>query len=74
MLQPDSAANVQKDVAALIKLPSITFEEAVDVMQLLQVWKSTEADSFKTAAANKWSHATIFSSSNPSKSIVLPLR
>lgn len=74
LLQPESAPAVAKDVAAVIELPSISFDEASDALQLLQVWKSGEVEGFKSAAAKKWPHATIFSSSSAPKSIVLPLR
>ncbi|KAI9050717.1 hypothetical protein LZ554_004837 [Drepanopeziza brunnea f. sp. 'monogermtubi'] len=74
VLKPESAAAVGKDVADLIKLPSITYEEAVDILQLLQLWKSGEVEEFKNAASSKWPHATIFTSTTAPKSFVLPLR
>jgi peptide alpha-N-acetyltransferase len=60
LLSPDSSSSSEKDIAALIKLPSITFEEAQEVLKTLSSWKSSEVDSFRQAAATKWPKATVF--------------
>ncbi|KAI6713035.1 hypothetical protein JHW43_004406 [Diplocarpon mali] len=74
LLQPDSATAIGKDVAATLQLPTITLEEAAQALQSLQLWKSGEVEAFKTRAAGKWPHASIFSSSTPAKGLSVPLR
>ena len=64
LLFPESASASEKDAAAVIKLPSITFEETRGALDLLSSWKSSQLDSFKQAAATKWPKATIFASSS----------
>lgn len=53
--------SVDKDVLAVLDLPSIMFEEAEEVLDLLSTWKSGEVDEFKKRAAAKWPKATVFS-------------
>lgn len=61
LLSPDSSSSIEKDVAAVIKLDSITMEEAKEALELLQSWKSNEFDGFRSSAAKKWPDATVFS-------------
>lgn len=63
LLSPDSAASCKKDAADVIKLPSITMEEAQEALDLLRSWKSSDIDSFRAQAASKWPKATVFTSS-----------
>jgi len=63
LLSPESAPSCEKDVAAVIKLSSITMEEATEAWVLLNSWQSSEAASFKSSAAAKWPKAAIFSGS-----------
>jgi hypothetical protein len=63
LLSPDSAASCKKDAADVIKLPSITMEEAQETLDLLRSWNSSDIDSFRAQAAAKWPKATVFSSS-----------
>ncbi|PBP22556.1 tetratricopeptide [Diplocarpon rosae] len=74
LLKPDSATATAKDVAATLQIPTITFEEAVEALHLLQSWKSSEVEAFKKSAAGKWPYASIFSSTIAAKSVSLPLR
>lgn len=60
LIKPDLAASCQKDAAALIKLPSITIEEATETLELLRSWNSTDIDSFRSQAAAKWPKAVVF--------------
>lgn len=60
LLSPDSMSSCEKDVAAVIKLPNITMEEAKEALELLNSWQSAEAYTFKSAAAVKWPKATVF--------------
>jgi len=64
LLFPESALASEKDAVAVIKLPSITFEEAREALDLLSSWKSSQLDNFRQAAATKWPKATIFTSSS----------
>jgi peptide alpha-N-acetyltransferase len=63
LLSPEAAPSCEKDIAAVISIPSITFEEAKEVLELLCSWKSPEAKSFRSKAATKWPKATIFEGS-----------
>lgn len=63
LLSPDSASSVEKDVAAVIKLPNITMEEAKEALELLRSWQSAEAATFKSSAAAKWPKASLFATS-----------
>ena len=63
LLSPESAATCERDVAAVIKLPSVTLEEAREALELLSLWQSGEAGLCKSSAAAKWPKATVFSAS-----------
>jgi hypothetical protein len=60
LLSPDSASSCEKDVAAVIKLPSTTLEEATEALALLSLWKSSEVEGAKSSASEKWPKATVF--------------
>lgn len=60
LLKPDSASAVEKDVAAVVNQPTITMEEAIEALDVLTLWKSSEVNGCRTKAAVKWPHATIF--------------
>jgi hypothetical protein len=64
LLSPDSAASCQSGAADVIKLPSITMEEAKEAFELLRSWNSSNVESFRSQAAAKWPKATVFSASN----------
>ncbi len=61
LLSADKAEACEKDVAALLKLPTITMTEAKEALDLLESWKSKETKSFREGAEKKWPKATIFS-------------
>jgi len=61
LLSLDLSSSIEKDVAAVIKLDSITMEEAKEALELLQSWKSSEVDGFRSSAAKKWPNAIVFS-------------
>lgn len=63
LLVPDSAGQCGKDVVGVLKIPSITLEEATEALELLSSWKSSEVESFRKAAAAKWPKASIFEAS-----------
>ena len=63
LLSPDSASGCEKDAAAVINLPSITMEEAMETLELLSSWQSGGVATFRSSAAAKWPKATIFASS-----------
>ena len=64
LLIPQSVSNYEKDVVAVIKLPTITIQEASEALSLLSLWQSTEATSFRASAAAKWPKATVFSAAS----------
>lgn len=61
-LSPNSASSCEKELAALIKQPSIIIDDAVEALLLLKSWKSSELEAFKIGAAARWPNATIFQS------------
>ena len=63
LLSPELASSYEKDIAAVVSMPSITFEEAKEVLELLRSWKSPEAEGFRSKATAKWPKATIFEES-----------
>ncbi|TAQ88550.1 hypothetical protein B7494_g3166 [Chlorociboria aeruginascens] len=63
VLSPDLASSCEKDVATLLKLPTITLDEAKEALDLLKLWRSSELDSFKSNAMAKWPKSSIFESS-----------
>jgi N-alpha-acetyltransferase 15/16, NatA auxiliary subunit len=63
MLSPDSAPNIEKDAVAILNLPTITFEEAREGLVLLSTWKSSEIETFRKTAGEKWPKATVFKTS-----------
>jgi hypothetical protein len=64
LLSPDSASSCEEDAVAVLKLPSITLEEAKETCELLSTWNSSEVDGFRSSAAAKWTKASAFTASN----------
>lgn len=62
LLNPESSSACKKDIAAVINLPTITMHEAIEALDLLTLWKSSEADAFRAKAASQWPKATVFAS------------
>jgi hypothetical protein len=60
LLSPGSSSSCENDIAALIKLPSLTIEEAEEICDILSSWKSPQLDNFRSGAGAKWPNATIF--------------
>lgn len=56
----DDRGKLGKELVGLVSLEAITLEEASDVLQVLQSWRSSETDAFKQAAKVKWSEAAAF--------------
>ncbi|KAI0834328.1 N-terminal acetyltransferase A, auxiliary subunit [Hypoxylon sp. FL0890] len=50
----------EKDLAGVISLKNIQHDQAIEVLALLKSWRSSEADTFKTAAHEKWPEVTAF--------------
>ncbi len=63
LLGPDVAGRCEKDVVGTLKLPTTTFEEAKEGLELLSSWNSSELDTFRNAAAAKWPKASVFDTS-----------
>ena len=64
LLSPQSAVSCKKDAVDVIKLPSITIEEAKEALELLRSWNSSDIDSIRSQAAAKWPRATAFATPN----------
>jgi hypothetical protein len=63
LLSSNSTSSCERDIAAVIELPTITSEEARETLELLRTWKSSESESFRSKAAAKWPKATVFEAS-----------
>ena len=63
LLAPDSAGQCGKDIVAVLKLPTITLEEATEALELLSSWKSSEVEGFRKEAAAIWPKASVFEAS-----------
>lgn len=48
----------EKELAGLMKLQSIGFGEAGEVLETLRSWRSSEVEGFKSAAQAKWPEVT----------------
>jgi hypothetical protein len=60
LLNPGSSSTCEKDIVAVINLPSISIQEATEALELLTSWKSSEVEALRSRAATKWPKATIF--------------
>jgi tetratricopeptide (TPR) repeat protein len=47
----------------ILTLPTITFEEAAEGLELLKSWRSSQEDTYRSKAALKWPEATVFTKS-----------
>jgi N-alpha-acetyltransferase 15/16, NatA auxiliary subunit len=47
----------------ILKLPTITWEEAKEAFELLSSWKSGEVNNFQKEAAARWPKALAFEAS-----------
>ncbi|KAF4632543.1 hypothetical protein G7Y89_g5579 [Cudoniella acicularis] len=63
LLSPESSPACEKDVLSILKFPTVTFEEAKEALELLSSWRSSQLESFRSGAAEKWPKATIFAAS-----------
>ncbi|KAI2472732.1 N-terminal acetyltransferase A, auxiliary subunit [Annulohypoxylon bovei var. microspora] len=50
----------EKDLAKVLDLKDIQYEQATEALALLEQWRSGEAGAFKTAAHQKWPEVTAF--------------
>lgn len=60
LLAPDSGGQFGKEAVGVLRLPSITLDEAMEAFELLSSWKSIELENFRKEAAAKWPKASIF--------------
>lgn len=51
---------VEKELAELVKHDKMTFEQAREVLDVLQTWKSKEVETFRTLAKGRWPEVTVF--------------
>lgn len=50
----------EKDLVGVLKLEDVQHEQAIEALALLRQWRSSEADTFKKAAHEKWPEVTAF--------------
>jgi len=63
LLADDLAPKADADVKGVLSIEGVGIEEAVDGLELLKAWKSSEVESFRSAAEKKWPKATVFAAS-----------
>ncbi|KAI1872760.1 hypothetical protein JX265_004863 [Neoarthrinium moseri] len=56
----EDQSKVEKELADVLSVKGIKFEDAKEVLALLRGWRSKEVDGFKKAAAEKWPEVTAF--------------
>jgi len=56
---PDLVKN-EEELLTILDLPSATVEEGREGLALLGSWKSTKLETYRSKAASKWPHATVF--------------
>ncbi|KAH7310418.1 NMDA receptor-regulated protein 1-domain-containing protein [Stachybotrys elegans] len=54
------AAACEKELAGLLESENISFDDGLDILQILRQWRSSEVTSFKQAAQKKWPEVTRF--------------
>ena len=64
LLATGTVSSVEKDVVALLNLPDITLEEAIEALEQLTLWRSSEVGGFKTTAGAKWPNASAFAAAS----------
>jgi peptide alpha-N-acetyltransferase len=62
ILDPSTKPQNEKDLQATLDFPSVTREQALSGLELLDSWKSDEKtkDAYRAAASKKWAEATVF--------------
>lgn len=65
LLDPNTKGQNEADVKELLNLPSITLEQAVAGLELLDEWKTDAKvkDGYRETASEKWPEATVFQKS-----------
>ena len=48
----------EKELAGLLSLKAITFDEAAEILEMLRSWRSPEREGFQQAASAKWPEST----------------
>nr|XP_036579003.1 tetratricopeptide [Colletotrichum truncatum]KAF6786434.1 tetratricopeptide [Colletotrichum truncatum] len=56
----DDRSKAESDLANVVKAPDATFELASEVYDVLKAWRSSEAETLKKAAHERWPEVTIF--------------
>ena len=54
----DKATKLEEELLGLLNLPDITFTDAIEILETLKQWKSSQVDAFKKAAQAKWPEVT----------------
>lgn len=54
----EDKAKCEKDVANLLSMEGVTSGDAIEMLETLKSWRSTEAQGFKKAAQAKWPEVT----------------
>ncbi|KAI5862529.1 N-terminal acetyltransferase A, auxiliary subunit [Durotheca rogersii] len=53
-------AKTEKDIATVLDIQDVHYEQAEEALAILRQWRSSEADAFKAAAHEKWPNVTAF--------------
>ncbi|KAI1214261.1 N-terminal acetyltransferase A, auxiliary subunit [Annulohypoxylon truncatum] len=56
----DDKKKSEKDLAGVLSLKDIQYDQAAEALALLEQWRSSEAETFKKAAHEKWPEVTAF--------------
>jgi N-alpha-acetyltransferase 15/16, NatA auxiliary subunit len=56
----EDPAKVEKELAEVLSIGGVDFQQAGEVLGLLRSWRSREVDDFKKKAATKWPEVTAF--------------
>ena len=60
ILLGDDRGKAEKDLASIISSKTVTFDDAVIVLEQLRSWRSGETAAFKKAAHERWPDVTFF--------------
>lgn len=54
----EERSKVEKEVSSILEIASVQFEDAIEALETLREWRSTEEESFKKAAQAKFPGVT----------------
>lgn len=54
----EDRSKVEKEISSVLDIPGVQFEDAIEALETLRRWKSSEEESFKKAAQAKFPNVT----------------